>query len=121
LYRTFGQTINWEQPSPKEGMANTYMESLVKENITLHKVLSRFLSSDTVDFIMGQVFAATDARLMDEFGKVQVKSDTAKVRLLIDAAHLKNKLGELKGLTVTAPGQVSASKESSGCCCSHDV
>lgn len=93
-------------------MANSYIESLVKENITLHKVLSRFLSPDTVDFIMGQVFTATDTRMMEEFGKVEVKSDTAKVRLLIDAAHLKNKLGELKGLSVTAPGQVSATSAS---------
>jgi vacuolar protein sorting-associated protein 54 len=101
------QGIDWEQPSPKVGGPNAYMEGLVKENITLHKVLSRFLQSETVEFIMGQVFAALDARLKEEYGKIEVKSDAAKQRLLADAVYLRTKLGELKGLEGRAPGQVS--------------
>lgn len=83
------------------------MEGLVKENITLHKVLSRFLQSETVEFIMGQVFSALDARLKEEYGKIDVKSDAARQRLLADAAYLRTKLGELKGLEARALGQVS--------------
>jgi hypothetical protein len=85
------------------------MEALVKENITLHKVLSRFLQAETVEFIMTQVFVALDSRLKGEYGKIDVKSDGARKRLLGDAVYLRTKLGELKGLERTAPGLVGYS------------
>lgn len=56
---------------------------------------------------MGQVFAATDTRLIEEFDRFELKSEAAKERMLIDAGHLTSKLGELKGLSVPTPGQVS--------------
>lgn len=38
--------INWE--TPKQGV-NDYMELLVKETVTLHKVLSRYLPIQVVE------------------------------------------------------------------------
>ena len=40
--------INWDAPPAKPGV-NDYMELLVKETVTLHKVLSRYLSSAVVE------------------------------------------------------------------------
>ncbi|KAM0755447.1 hypothetical protein T439DRAFT_375809 [Meredithblackwellia eburnea MCA 4105] len=98
--------VNWEQAPPgrKEGAPSSYMEALVKEHLTLHKVLSRFLQSQTVDFIMGQVFSALNSRLAEEFGKIDVKTEAAKARLMVDATYLKTKLAELKGLERETPG-----------------
>lgn len=40
--------MNWEVPK-QGGAVNDYMELLVKETVTLHKVLSRYLSAPTVE------------------------------------------------------------------------
>jgi vacuolar protein sorting-associated protein 54 len=41
------QAVNWEIPGVKP--VNDYMELLVKETVTLHKVLSRYLPLPTVE------------------------------------------------------------------------
>jgi vacuolar protein sorting-associated protein 54 len=41
------QAVNWEIPGAKP--VNDYMELLVKETVTLHKVLSRYLPLPTVE------------------------------------------------------------------------
>jgi len=40
--------VNWEVSKQGVGV-NDYMELLVKETVTLHKVLSRYLSAPTVE------------------------------------------------------------------------
>ena len=42
------QSVQWDVPPAKPGV-NDYMELLVKETVTLHKVLSRYLSSSVVE------------------------------------------------------------------------
>jgi vacuolar protein sorting-associated protein 54 len=42
------QSVKWDAPKPGEG-ANDYMELLVKETVTLHKVLSRYLATPIVE------------------------------------------------------------------------
>lgn len=42
------QTVDWSVPKPGGGV-NDYMEILVKETVTLHKVLSRYLSPPVVE------------------------------------------------------------------------
>lgn len=58
------------------------MEQLVKEITTLHKVLTKYLSSSTVYSIMGQVLDASNDKLGEEYKKVEFKSDEAKKRYL---------------------------------------
>jgi hypothetical protein len=45
-HRFILQAIDWN--APKQGV-NDYMELLVKETVTLHKVLSRYLSTAVVE------------------------------------------------------------------------
>ena len=42
------QSVRWDIPMPSDGV-NTYMEVLVKETVTLHKVLSRYLLPSVVE------------------------------------------------------------------------
>jgi vacuolar protein sorting-associated protein 54 len=42
------QAVDWNVPKPGGGV-NDYMEVLVKETATLHKVLSRYLSTPVVE------------------------------------------------------------------------
>jgi vacuolar protein sorting-associated protein 54 len=102
------KSIDWENINlPGEGKANAYMETLVKEITTLHKVLSRYLHSSTVDSIMIQVFNSTEESLKLEMAAVELKSETVRQKLLVDAQYLRTKLGELKGLEIPTPGEVS--------------
>lgn len=42
------QAVDWNVPKPNGGV-NDYIELLVKETVTLHKVLSRYLSAAVVE------------------------------------------------------------------------
>jgi vacuolar protein sorting-associated protein 54 len=53
---------------------------LVKETATLHKVLSKYLTPQTVDSVLSQVVDANAHRLSEEYGKVEFKSEEAKKR-----------------------------------------
>ena len=51
------QTVDWTVPKPGGGV-NEYMEILVKETATLHKVLSRYLSPSVVEVRRFPFFAS---------------------------------------------------------------
>ncbi|KII89130.1 hypothetical protein PLICRDRAFT_40765 [Plicaturopsis crispa FD-325 SS-3] len=91
------QTVNWDSPPSGSG-PNGYMELLVKETVTLHKVLSRYLSTPVVEYVMTQVFAAINHRLSEEYAGVELPSQEAKDRLLADAKYLHQKLSALKNV-----------------------
>jgi vacuolar protein sorting-associated protein 54 len=92
--------IRWDAPPAKPG-TNEYMELLVKETVTLHKVLSRYLASAVVEYVMTQVFAAINHRLSEEYTKIDLPTLDAKERLLTDARYLHEKFAVLK--TAGAP------------------
>ncbi|KAG6830755.1 hypothetical protein H0H92_014836 [Tricholoma furcatifolium] len=94
------QAVDWNVPKPGGGV-NGYMEVLVKETVTLHKVLSRYLSAAVVEFVMTQVFAAINHGLSEEYSKIILPHQEAKTRLLADAKYLHQKLSGLKN--VAAP------------------
>ncbi|KDQ60899.1 hypothetical protein JAAARDRAFT_709192 [Jaapia argillacea MUCL 33604] len=91
------QTINWETIQKGAGL-NGYMELLIKETVTLHKVLSRYLSPQVVEYVMTQVFAAINHRLSEEFTKIDLPSLEAKERLVGDAQYLHERLSSLKNV-----------------------
>ncbi|KAF7295401.1 Vps54 domain-containing protein [Mycena indigotica] len=92
--RTF-QSVDWS--TPREGV-NSYMTVLVRETVTLHKVLSRHLSAAVVEDVMVQVFAAINHRLSEEYAKVVLPNEEARQGLLTDARFLHQKLAELKNV-----------------------
>ncbi|CAE6476390.1 unnamed protein product [Rhizoctonia solani] len=89
--------IDWTASNSKPP-PNTYMEVLVKETATLHKVLTRYLSAHASELIMSQVFAAINHRLSEEYGKIDLPSQEAKDRLLEDARYLHGRLSALPGV-----------------------
>lgn len=82
------------------------METLVKETATLHKVLSKYLQSQTLEIVMMQVFSTINSRLAEEYSKIELRSEAAKSRLLEDAHFMKTKFAEFKGLERAPPGSV---------------
>lgn len=91
------QNVDWDRPKQGESV-NDYMELLVKETVTLHKVLSRYLTAAVVEYVMTQVFAAIDQRLSEEYSKIDLQSQEAKDRMLADAQYLHEKFSVLKNV-----------------------
>ncbi|KAF9014055.1 Vps54-like protein-domain-containing protein [Cyathus striatus] len=91
------QVVDWNVPKVNGGV-NDYMEILVKETVTLHKVLSRYLSGPVVEYVMTQVFAAINHRLSEEYTKIELPNQEAKTRLLADARYLHQKLAALRSV-----------------------
>ncbi|PFH54158.1 hypothetical protein AMATHDRAFT_135672 [Amanita thiersii Skay4041] len=89
------QSVDWNLPRPASGV-NEYMEILVKETVTLHKVLTRYLATPTVEYVMTQVLAAINHRLSEEYGKIDMPHQEVKTRLLADAKYLHQKFSGLK-------------------------
>ncbi|KAF8809089.1 Vps54-domain-containing protein [Phlegmacium glaucopus] len=91
------KAVDWTVPKPGGGV-NEYMEILVKETATLHKVLSRYLAPSVVEYVMSQVFAAINHRLSEEYGAIDLPDQEAKARLLGDAKYLQQKFSALKNV-----------------------
>lgn len=71
--------IDWEATKDKEA-PHPYAEMLVKETATLHKVLSKYLATSTVESVLAEVLGAIVTRLSEEYTKIELKSDDAKKR-----------------------------------------
>ncbi|ORZ31578.1 Vps54-like protein-domain-containing protein, partial [Catenaria anguillulae PL171] len=104
--RSLGQ-VDWEsQPVPMDETTlpppTPAMEALVKETSTLHKVLARYLPSETLRMIMTRVFSAYNTHLERELARIVVTSVAAKNALLIDIQFFIRKLNALEG--VDGPG-----------------
>ena len=72
--------ITWDTPSTDQAI-NTYMEALVKETTTLHKVLSKHLPEITVQMIMYPVLSSYREQWGKAFIEVNVKTVAGKERL----------------------------------------
>lgn len=71
--------INWDSPSAGPAVS-PYMEALVKETTTLHKVLSKHLPDMTVRMIMDPVFNSYREQWGKAFHDVDVKTVAGKER-----------------------------------------
>ncbi|KAI4241137.1 MAG: hypothetical protein L6R42_011361 [Xanthoria sp. 1 TBL-2021] len=92
--------INWDAPVKDSQAVNPYMETLVKETLTLHKVLSKFLPEMTINMIMDPVFNSYREQLGKGFLDVEVKTSAGKSRIgrmVHDIEYLQSRMGKLEG------------------------
>jgi vacuolar protein sorting-associated protein 54 len=71
--------IDWNEPVQND-TTSAYMEILVRETATLHKVLSRHLPETTVRLIMTRVFASYGELWGPAYRSVHIKTPAAKDR-----------------------------------------
>ena len=80
---------------------SAYMETLTKETLTLHRVLSRHLGEMDVGLIMRQIAAAYKEQWTKAFGEVNLGAEKAGgeggKRLLRDAEAFEGRLGKVEG------------------------
>lgn len=73
--------VNWDVDDPTlNNSVNGYMETLVKESMTLHKVLSRHLPDMTVRMIMDPVFGSYKDQFGQAFQDLEIRSASGKER-----------------------------------------
>ncbi|KAK4691191.1 vacuolar protein sorting-associated protein 54, partial [Lecanoromycetidae sp. Uapishka_2] len=88
--------IDWDKPADNPGV-NLYMETLVKETSTLHKVLSKHMPEMTVQTIMNPVFSSYREQWGKAFSETNVKTVAGKERMLRDAEFFKSRISKLEG------------------------
>ncbi|KAL9111510.1 MAG: hypothetical protein Q9227_003997 [Pyrenula ochraceoflavens] len=90
--------INWEEAArDAKKPTSDYVETLTKETGTLFKVLAKHLPDSNVEMIMTPVFSSYKVQLSAAFSAVQLKSETAKERMLADAHLLRNRFAKING------------------------
>lgn len=72
--------VNWDVTGKDTQAVNQYMEIMVKETLTLHKVLSKFLPEMTISMIMAPVFNSYRDQLGKGFQDIGVKTVAGKSR-----------------------------------------
>jgi vacuolar protein sorting-associated protein 54 len=72
------------------------METLTKETLTLHRVLSRHLSEGEVSMIARRIFVEYKAQWTKAFGEVEVKTERGERALLKDAEAFDAKLSKIE-------------------------
>ncbi|KAI5867251.1 putative GARP complex component [Durotheca rogersii] len=89
------KAINWDVKT--EETANPYMETLVKETVTLHRVLTKHLPEGTVRLIMTPVFESYKAHLGKTLQGLESRTETSINRMRADIDYLNNRLGKIDG------------------------
>lgn len=90
--------INFDSAAAgSEDKPSAYMETLTKETLTLHRVLSRHLGEVDVSMIMRQIFSGYRDQWTKAFGDVDVKTEAGEKRLLRDADAFESKLSKVDG------------------------
>ncbi|CAG8619693.1 10364_t:CDS:10 [Acaulospora morrowiae] len=91
------QSINWDDTIVKDG-PNSYMELLVKETNTLHKVLNKYLPPEILQNVMSKVFKSSITKLSEEISKLSIYTPIGKKRVTTDVQYYITKLSTLEGV-----------------------
>ncbi|KAI0169604.1 Vps54-domain-containing protein [Hypoxylon sp. FL1284] len=89
------KSLDWDQTV--EATVNLYMETLVKETVTLHRVLTKHLQEDTVTLIMAPVFDSYKSQLGKSLQGLEPTSENAVKRMESDVEYLVSRLGKIEG------------------------
>ncbi|KAL9100460.1 MAG: hypothetical protein Q9163_004171 [Psora crenata] len=101
---------NWDLPSAGD-VVSPYMETLVKETTTLHKVLSKHLPDMTVRAIMDPVFASYREQWGKAFRDVDIRTARGKKTLLRDAEYFKSRISKVESAGNIGDAVVNAINE----------
>ncbi|KAI7854197.1 Vps54-like protein-domain-containing protein [Circinella umbellata] len=106
------QVIQWDEHNDSsEKSPNNYMETLVKETMTLHKVLSKYLPHQNLQTIMKEVFGSFTTQLSQEINKLSIQTEAGKDRLAKDAAYFTRRLSTLNGIDPPSNAVINAVNE----------
>ncbi|KAI0122897.1 Vps54-like protein-domain-containing protein [Xylariales sp. AK1849] len=93
--------LKWDEPPGKDGDVDVgvhvYMETLAKETVTLHRVLTKHLPAGTVGLIMGPVFDSYKSQIGETLQGLDVKEEIGVQRMQADINYLNTRLSKIDG------------------------
>ncbi|KAK6954775.1 hypothetical protein Daesc_004744 [Daldinia eschscholtzii] len=89
------KALDWDQKT--ESMVNLYMETLVKETVTLHRVLTKHLPEGTVRLIMTPVFDSYKSQVGKTLQGLEPKTEIGVNRMESDIEYLISRLNKIDG------------------------
>ncbi|KAL7625372.1 hypothetical protein AAE478_004589 [Parahypoxylon ruwenzoriense] len=102
------KALDWNQKT--EATVNLYMETLVKETVTLHRVLTKHLPESTVRLIMTPVFDSYKSQLGKTLQGLESKTETSVKRMGSDIEYLISRLSKIDGFGDTGDHLLSIVK-----------
>jgi vacuolar protein sorting-associated protein 54 len=72
--------INWDDEDEVQRNVSPHMETLTKEALTLHRVLSKYLPALNVSMIVGQVFTNYKEQWSKAFEGAAIQTEAGKAR-----------------------------------------
>ncbi|GMF07981.1 unnamed protein product [[Candida] boidinii] len=90
------KTIDWSINLP-QNQVHRYMEILVKETLTISRVLQRYLPDLQYSLILSRIFEQYKRSLLDIYTQVKFKDSIEKAIMMKDIDYFREKLGDLKG------------------------
>ncbi|KAI1853778.1 hypothetical protein JX266_001762 [Neoarthrinium moseri] len=91
--------LDWDKPLEQDGAAgvHVYMETLAKETVTLHRVLTKLLPEGTVRLIMTPVFDSYKRQLGETLQGLDVNGEAGIKRMKSDVGYLNTRLAKIEG------------------------
>ncbi|TWU72279.1 hypothetical protein ED733_002890 [Metarhizium rileyi] len=89
------RVIDWDTAKP--GVVQPYMEILVKETTTLHRVITKHLPETSVQTIMVPVFACYKDQLGAPLREAAPKTEAGSQSMLRDLEFFSSRLGKITG------------------------
>ncbi|KAL2760725.1 hypothetical protein ACRALDRAFT_1073543 [Sodiomyces alcalophilus JCM 7366] len=93
------KAIDWDDDGAKA--VHPYMETLVKETATLHRVLTKHVPESSVQMVMGPVFAGYKDQLGKAFEAADPKTAAGQQSMRRDVEFFMAKLGDLQSFGTT--------------------
>ncbi|KAI0966677.1 Vps54-like protein-domain-containing protein [Xylaria arbuscula] len=87
--------IVWEEETDLK--VNAYMETIAKDTVTLHRVLTKHLPESTARFIISAVFGNYKNHIGNALGSLEAKNEVAINRMESDIKHFIARLGQVDG------------------------
>lgn len=93
------KAVEWDGPPKDDGQVgvNAYVETLAKETVTLHRVLTKHLPERTVRLIMVPVFESYKTQLGRALQGLEVKGENGVKRMQSDINYLITRLSKIDG------------------------
>lgn len=93
------KAVEWDGPPKEDGQVgvNAYVETLAKETVTLHRVLTKHLPEGTVRLIMVPVFESYKTQLGRALQGLEVKGENGVKRMQSDINYLITRLSKIDG------------------------
>ncbi|KAH3666583.1 hypothetical protein OGAPHI_003439 [Ogataea philodendri] len=88
--------VNWSQPLPHQ-QAHKYMEILVKETLTIARVLQRYLPESQYTDVLSRIFEGYEQSFVDCYQNLAFRDAIEKAVVMRDIDYFREKLGEVTG------------------------